>query len=100
MTLEQDPAGRPLPQAEFTFERPEPGRHLFLTIDKQLQYFTELTLAQATRQYHAEAGTAIVMRPDTGEILALANVPTFDPNEPGEATMLERRNRALVDVYE
>lgn len=100
MTLEQDPAGRPLPQAEFTFERPEPGRSLFLTIDKELQYFTELTLAQAARTYHAEAGTAMVMKPGTGEIIALANVPDFDPNRPGRFSTVERRNRALTDVYE
>ncbi len=100
MTLEQDPAGRPLPQAEFTFERPEPGRSLFLTIDKELQYFTELTLAQAAHTHHAEAGTAMVMKPGTGEILALANIPDFDPNRPGRYSTVERRNRALIDIYE
>lgn len=100
MTLEQDPMGRPLPQAEFTYERPKPGRSLFLTLDKELQYFTQATLAQATAKYHAEAGTAIVMRPDTGEILALANVPDFDPNRPGSFADEERRNRAITDVYE
>jgi cell division protein FtsI (penicillin-binding protein 3) len=71
-----------------------------LTIDKELQYFTELTLAQAARTYHAEAGTAMVMKPGTGEILALANVPDFDPNRPGRFSTVERRNRALTDVYE
>src|SRR5688500_15759553 len=101
MVLEQDPTAElALPQAEYLEERPEPGRSLFLTIDKELQYFTELTLAEATQRYHAEAGTAIVMKPQTGEILALANVPDFDPNEPAEASTLERRNRALTDVYE
>ena len=72
MTLEQDPMGRPLPQAEFSYEAPSPGRSLFLTIDKELQYFTELTLAESVHRYKAEAGTAIVMAPRTGEILALA----------------------------
>lgn len=100
MTLEQDPAGRPLPQAEFTYERPRPGRSLLLTIDKELQYFTQATLAHATRTYSAEAGTAIVMRPDTGEILALANLPDFDPNKAGEFALDVRRNRAVTDVYE
>jgi cell division protein FtsI/penicillin-binding protein 2 len=100
-TLEQDPTREiDLPQDGENYDPPEAGRALFLTIDKQLQYFTELTLAEATQRYHAEAGTAIVMRPDTGEVLALANVPTFDPNKPGEATTEQRRNRALVDVYE
>lgn len=100
MTLEQDPAGRPLPQAEFTYERPRPGRSLFLTIDKELQYFTQATLVDATRTFNADGGTAIVMRPDTGEILALANVPDFDPNRAGRFTDQDRRNRALTDVYE
>jgi len=99
--LEQDPTGEvDLPQAEESYDPPEPGRSLFLTIDKQLQYFTELTLQEAVGRYHAEAATAIVMRPRTGEILALANVPDFDPNEPAEASVEERRNRALTDVYE
>lgn len=100
MELEQDPAGRPLPQADFLYERPKPGRSLLLTIDKELQYFTQLTLADAAQRYHAESGVAIVMRPGNGEILALANVPDFDPNRAGQFSDEERRNRALTDVYE
>ncbi|MFP5297444.1 MAG: peptidoglycan D,D-transpeptidase FtsI family protein [Actinomycetota bacterium] len=100
MTLEQDPTGRPLPQAEFSYEPPRPGRSLFLTIDKELQYYTELTLADAVERYKAEAGTAIVMQPETGEILAIANVPDFDPNNYSKASQESQRNRALTDVYE
>ena len=100
MTLEQDPAGRSLPQAEFEYKRPEPGRSLLLTIDKELQYFTQATLEAATQQYSANAGTAIVMKPQTGEILALANTPDFDPNNAGGFSDEERRNRAVTDVYE
>lgn len=102
MKLEQDPTRQIdlVQEGENDYDAPKPGRSLFLTLDKQLQYFTELTLSEATRRYQAEAGTAIIMRPGTGEILALANVPTFDPNKPGESTTLERRNRAIVDVYE
>ena len=100
MVLEQDPAGNPLPQAEFTYERPVPGRSLFLTIDKEIQYFTETTLAHATEAYGAKAGTAIIMRPDTGEIVAMANVPDFDPNRAGEFPDAARRNRALTDQFE
>ncbi|MDP9069044.1 MAG: penicillin-binding protein 2 [Actinomycetota bacterium] len=100
MTLEQDPAGHALPQAEFKHERPRPGRSLLLTIDKELQYFTQATLAEATSAFSADGGTAIVMRPQTGEILALANVPDFDPNNPGGFSELDRRNRAVTDVYE
>jgi cell division protein FtsI (penicillin-binding protein 3) len=100
ISLEQDPKGNQLPQAEHKEKRSRPGRTLFLTLDKELQYFTQATLAQATATYHAEAATAIVMKPDTGEILALANVPDFDPNDPGAFSDLERRNRAITDVYE
>jgi cell division protein FtsI (penicillin-binding protein 3) len=99
-TLEQDLSGNVLPQADSTEKRPIPGRSILLTIDKQLQYFTQLTLAEAAQRYHAESGTAIVMKPRTGEILALANVPDFDPNRPGTYSDDDRRNRALTDVYE
>lgn len=100
MTLEEDPAGRPLPQAEFSYEPPRAGHSLLLTIDKDIQHFTEAALADAVKRYHASGGTAIVMRPATGEILALANLPQFDPSAPGESPASARRNRALTDVYE
>jgi cell division protein FtsI (penicillin-binding protein 3) len=100
MTLEQDPAGVPLPQAEYTQTRARPGRSLFLTIDKEIQYFTEETLLAATNRYKATAASAVVMRVGTGEILALANVPTFDANDPGKAPPEAQRNRAVTDIYE
>lgn len=100
MVLEEDPAGRALPQTEFTYERPHPGRALYLSLDKDLQYFSELTLDEAVKRYDADAGTAIVMRPGTGEILALANAPDFDPNAPGKSQPETWRNRAVTDMYE
>jgi cell division protein FtsI (penicillin-binding protein 3) len=100
MTLEQDAQGRELPQGEYSYEAPRAGRSLYLTIDKELQYFTELTLGRAVEQFSAAGGTAIVMRPGTGEILALANAPAFDLNEPGEVDEDDRRNRGLGVVYE
>ncbi|MDQ4143610.1 MAG: penicillin-binding protein 2 [Actinomycetota bacterium] len=100
MVLEQDPAGNWLPQADLTYERALPGRSLFLTIDKEIQYFTEMTLARATEAYNAKAATAIVMKPETGEILAMANVPDFDPNRASDFDVDAQRNRALTDEYE
>ncbi|HEX2294220.1 MAG TPA: penicillin-binding protein 2, partial [Actinomycetota bacterium] len=100
MTVEQDLEGHVLPGGMKDMERAEPGRALFLTIDKELQYFTQLTLADAVGKYHAEAGTAIVMKPDTGEVLALANYPDFDPNRPGDSEPETLQNRALNYVYE
>lgn len=100
MTLEQAPAGMALPQTESTSTRPEPGRSLFLTVDKEIQYFTEQTLSQALVRYKADAATAIVMRVGTGEILAMASAPTFNANQPGEASPEAQRNRAVTDMYE
>ena len=98
--IEQDPAGRALPQAGSSYTEPRRGRSLFLTIDKQIQYFAEITLQDAVRRYHAEGGTAVLLRAGTGEVLAMANVPEFDPNRPGEFSSEALRNRAVSDVYE
>lgn len=100
MDLEQDPQGRPLPQADFIYEPAVPGRSLYLTIDKELQYITETTLAGALTEYEASSGSAIIMRPRTGEILALANMPDYDLNLFSESDPDQRRNRAVVDNYE
>jgi cell division protein FtsI (penicillin-binding protein 3) len=100
MSLEQDPQGRPLPQADFVYQPARSGRSIYLTIDRDLQYFTELTLDRAVAKYSAEAGSVIIMRPRTGEILALANVPSYDLNDFSDVSAATRRNRAVVDNYE
>ncbi len=61
--------------------QPHPGQTVVLTIDQVIQYRTEQALNAAVERSHAKSGTAIVMDPHTGEILALANAPTFDPNQ-------------------
>lgn len=100
MTIEQDPQGRPLPQADSSYQEPRQGRELFLTIDKELQYFTEHALTEAAEVYKAIGGSAVIMRPSTGEVLAMANVPDFDPNNAGAYAEDSHRNRAVTDVYE
>ncbi|HEV2915493.1 MAG TPA: penicillin-binding protein [Pyrinomonadaceae bacterium] len=77
-----------------------PGQTLVLTIDQLIQYRTEQALAGAVERAHAKSGTAIVLDPHTGEILALANAPTFDPNEALSATAEARANQALQNIYE
>jgi cell division protein FtsI (penicillin-binding protein 3) len=82
-------------------ERPATaGDALELTIDQNLQYITERELRVAVEANHAAGGTAIVMQPQTGEILALANWPTFNPNAFADAGSSVRRNRAIQDLYE
>jgi cell division protein FtsI (penicillin-binding protein 3) len=80
--------------------QPHPGQTVVLTIDQVIQYRTEQALSAAVRRAHAKSGTAIVMDPRTGEILALANVPSFDPNQPTNVSPESRTNGALQNIYE
>jgi cell division protein FtsI (penicillin-binding protein 3) len=80
--------------------QPNPGQTVVLTIDQTIQYRTEQALSAAVERAHAKSGTAIVMDPQTGEILALANAPSFDPNEPTKDSAEARANIALQNTYE
>jgi cell division protein FtsI (penicillin-binding protein 3) len=80
--------------------QPHPGQTVVLTIDQTIQYRTEQALGAAVERTHAKSGTAIVMDPRTGEILALANAPTFDPNQPPKDSAEGRVNGALQNIYE
>jgi cell division protein FtsI (penicillin-binding protein 3) len=83
------------------FERPPTtGSSVELTIDEYLQYITERELAAGVAENRAKGGSAIIMNPHTGEILAMANVPTFNPNVYREFDEADRRNRAVQDLYE
>jgi cell division protein FtsI (penicillin-binding protein 3) len=76
------------------------GSDVVLTIDRQIQAAAERALAAAVERYHALGGSAVVLDVDTGEILAMASVPTLDPARTGEADPYVRRNRVLTDVFE
>src|SRR5918912_2896962 len=77
-----------------------PGETVVLTIDRFVQDKTEQALFSAVERTHAKSGTAVVLDPRTGEILAIANAPTFDPNDPRAATQAARVNQALQNIYE
>src|SRR6202166_624740 len=81
-------------------KQPEPGENVVLAVDEQIQYIAERELATAMEQTHAVTGTIIVQNPHTGEILALANLPTFNPNRTREITPERLKNHAVSDVYE
>jgi stage V sporulation protein D (sporulation-specific penicillin-binding protein) len=101
MTIEADQFGRAIPFGNTTIvERPAPGRNLGLTIDSYLQFETERALAAEVAASHARSATAIIMDPWTGEILALANVPDYDPARFGSYSDDARRDRAVEDAYE
>jgi len=81
-------------------KQPQPGQNVVLTLDQQIQYIAERELGVAMEQTHAISGTIVVENPRTGEILALANRPTFNPNLTREITPASLKNHAVSDVYE
>jgi len=99
VVAQQDALGRLV----FRQEEPEPRTPIFdvhLTIDKVIQYIAERELAKAVEHSRAKAGTAVVLDPRTGEVLALANQPTYDPNDYHRAQAAARRNRTTTDYFE
>src|SRR5712671_4135028 len=78
----------------------ERGASVVLTLDEKIQYIAERELAAAIAKTHAMAGTVMVMNPNTGEILALANWPKFNPNAANESPPEARMNRAVSALYE
>jgi cell division protein FtsI (penicillin-binding protein 3) len=88
-------------QAFSRFERPPTtGSTVELTVDEYLQHVAERELHVAVIEHRAAGGTAIILNPHTGEVLALANEPTFNPNAYRESQEIERRNRGVQDLYE
>ncbi|HWF91508.1 MAG TPA: penicillin-binding protein [Terriglobales bacterium] len=81
-------------------KQPEPGQNIVLTIDQQIQYIAERALDAAMEKTHALSGTVIVENPHTGEILALANSPTFNPNVSRAIKPQNLKDHAVSDIYE
>ena len=92
--------GRRIPMAARAGTEPVPGSGVQLTLDRDIQWKAQEELAEAVKGTGAEAGVAIVQDVRTGEVLAMAAVPTFDPNAPGDAPAAARGNRALSEAYE
>jgi cell division protein FtsI (penicillin-binding protein 3) len=83
-----------------TSVEPQDGFDLVLTIDSVVQQVAEEALDWGLKKYHGKGGSVIVMDPDTGAILAMANAPAVDPNAPGKSKTEHRRNRAVTDLFE
>jgi len=78
---------------------PKPGKDLYLSIDRRLQYAAYLALKKVVYQHRAKSGSVVVLDVTTGEILAMANMPSFNPNGNKEDNS-GWRNRAVTDIYE
>ena len=101
MMLEADPFQRAIPFGQqHIIERAHPGHSLVLTLDAYLQFEAERLLRAQVEAYHASSGTVIVMDPHTGAVLAMANVPDFDPAHYAASKPDTWRDRAITDAYE
>ncbi len=78
----------------------QPGANLELTLDRRIQAIAEQELARGISETNARAGAVLIVESGTGEVLAMASAPSFDPNRAGEAPPSTRVNRAITDPYE
>lgn len=100
IAVERDARNRELPNGVQKYIDPQDGYNLLLTIDYHVQYIAERELDSALTKIKADGGTVIVMNPKTGEILALANRPTYNPNEFNRYAASFWRNIAVSNTYE
>lgn len=95
-----DSAGRRTPTPACTRVVPRDGMSVVLTIDSHLQSIAEVELERAVREHEAAGGMVIIQDPWTGEILAMANWPMFDPDRPSLYSVASRKNRCITDQFE
>jgi len=100
LTLQRDALGRTLWQEIPQVHDKGVGKDLILTLDSRIQYFTERTLLDAVKQSGAVRGSAVVMDPMSGEILAMACQPSFNPNRFDPKSAFATKNRAITDSFE
>ena len=81
-------------------KEPKPGKNIALSIDLRLQYLAYRSLKSAVKRHRADAGSAVVLDVETGEVLAMVNQPAFNPNNRSAMKIESVRNRALSDMFE
>jgi cell division protein FtsI (penicillin-binding protein 3) len=92
--------GKRIPLGDNSVVPPHSGRNLTLTIDRDVQWYVQRVLREAVQGAGGESGSAVVMDSHTGELLALADYPTFDANSPSSTPESDLGSRAVRDVYE
>jgi len=100
IVYQRDGTRTQLPGGEVEVQQAVNGLNITLTIDRDIQYFIEEALKEAYEKYQPVGAAAIAMDPDTGEILGMASLPTFDPNRYWEADPAAFRNNAIQALYE
>lgn len=100
LVVEFDKLGNAIPQSIQESIPASEGQNVHLTIDSTIQYYVESALAEAQEEQKAEAMTCVVMDVKTGEVLAMANIPDFDPNNYGDYEPETWTNLAISKLYE
>ncbi|MDF2928038.1 stage V sporulation protein D [Anaerospora sp.] len=100
IVVEYDARGREIPHANHRYVPPVDGQNIYLTIDLVIQQIIERELDRIMKETQARAATIIIMQPQTGEILALANKPDYNPNRFAEFAPKLWRNNAVSNAYE
>jgi cell division protein FtsI (penicillin-binding protein 3) len=99
LTVEEDPNGHQIPTGIHKEKSPVQGTDVQLTVDRDIQWATQTALAAQVKAQRADFGMALVMNPRTGEIYAMANAPSYDPNNPGK-TSTPLSNPVISTPYE
>ncbi|MGA2498120.1 MAG: penicillin-binding protein 2 [Tepidisphaeraceae bacterium] len=98
--VEKDARRRPIDIQEDDYVAPKHGQHMVLTIDANIQTIAEEELIEACQHFKAQRGEVVVLDPYTGEVLAMANYPTFNPQNVGDSKPESRRNACIMMPYE
>ncbi len=99
-TVETGAGGRQIPSGTDKVTPALNGSDVRLTIDRDIQWVAQQAIAAKVAESGAQSGTVVVMDPRTGNILAMATAPTFNPNQPSASKVSVRGNRAVTDIYE
>ncbi len=99
-TYERGPDGRAIPTGVSVRVDAQAGVDIELTIDRDIQYVAQQAITEAVKSAGATNGTVVVMNPQSGQILALATAPTFDPNYPTQSEQKNLNNRPLTSAFE
>ncbi len=100
ITYEAGAGGRQIPTGDTETEESVPGLDVQLTIDRDVQFIAERAIRAKVNESAADSGTVVVMDPRTGEVIALATYPSFDPRDVTSAPDADRGNRAISEIYE
>ena len=98
--IQRDARGRPLFMDFSPFITKVSGYDVYLTIDSDLQFYLEKILQKGIKQSQAESGVGVLLSAQNSEIVAMANIPNYDPNQVSSFSSSKRRNRVITDIFE